>query len=299
MKWGALLTLLLVSGCASIPTMKPEGEKCTHDIVDIKTLIEKAIPYTCVEEAKEIRLPTHYELLVLPPAENMPVVAVYQFSDKTGQRKRRDGIADFSTAVTQAGTELLLDALKTAGGGTWFRVVERAGIDNLVRERQIVRSARDEHKKQNPDDEEIKEGIQPLLFAGIVLEGGIIGYDANLESGGRGMRYFGIGKQVQYRRDEVTVSIRGISTLTGEVLLNVQAKKTILSYGKGFDVFRFVDLDTRLVEIEDGVAENESVTFATRAAIEAAVVALIKQGDERGFWVLQKQHLGENDEKDT
>lgn len=299
MKWGALLTLLLVSGCASIPTMAPEGKKCTHDIVDIKTLVEKAIPYTCVEEAKEIRLPTHYELLVLPPAENMPVVAVYQFSDKTGQRKRRDGIADFSTAVTQAGTELLIDALKTAGGGTWFRVVERAGIDNLVRERQIVRSARDEHKKQNPDDEEIKEGIQPLLFAGIVLEGGIIGYDANLESGGRGMRYFGIGKQVQYRRDEVTVSIRGISTLTGEVLLNVQAKKTILSYGKGFDVFRFVDLDTRLVEIEDGVAENESVTFATRAAIEAAVVALIKQGDERGFWVLQKQHLGENDEKDT
>ena len=299
MKWGILLTFLLVSGCASIPTMKPEGEKCTHDIVDVKTLIEKAIPFTCVEEAKEIRLPTHYELLVLPPAETMPVVAVYNFVDKTGQRKRRDGIADFSTAVTQAGTELLIDALKTAGGGTWFRVVERNGIDNLVRERQIVRSARDEHKKQNPDDEEIKEGIQPLLFAGIILEGGIVGYDSNIETGGRGARYFGIGKSHQYRRDEVTVSLRGISTLTGEILLNVQARKTILSYGKGYDVFRFVDMDTRLVEIEDGVTENESVTFATRAAIEAAVVALIKQGDERGFWVLQKQHLGENDEKDT
>jgi curli biogenesis system outer membrane secretion channel CsgG len=129
--------------------MKPEGQKCIHPIVDIKTLIERAIPYTCIEEAKEIRLPTHYELLVLPPAKTMPVVAVYQFLDKTGQRKRRDGIADFSTAVTQAGTEILIDALKTAGGGTWFRVVERSGIDNLVRERQIVRSARDEHKKQN------------------------------------------------------------------------------------------------------------------------------------------------------
>ena len=297
MKWGILLTLILVSGCASIPTMKPEGEKCTHDIVDVKTLIEKAIPYTCVEEAQEIRLPTHYELVVLPPAETMPVVAVYQFQDKTGQRKRRDGIADFSTATTQAGTELLIDALKTAGDGTWFRVVERAGIDNLVRERQIVRSARDEHKKQNPDDDEIKEGIQPLLFAGIILEGAIVGYDSNIETGGRGARYFGIGKQHQYRRDEVTVSLRGISTLTGEILLNVQTKKTILSYGKGYDVFRFMDLDTRLVEIEDGVTENESVTFATRAAIEAAVVALIKQGDERGFWKLQK--LGENDEKDT
>ena len=297
MRWSILLAILLVSGCASIPTMKPEGEKCTHDIVDVKTLIEKAIPYTCVEEAQEIRLPTHYELVVLPPAETMPVVAVYQFQDKTGQRKRRDGIADFSTATTQAGTELLIDALKTAGDGTWFRVVERAGIDNLVRERQIVRSARDEHKKQNPDDDEIKEGIQPLLFAGIILEGAIVGYDSNIETGGRGARYFGIGKQHQYRRDEVTVSLRGISTLTGEILLNVQTKKTILSYGKGYDVFRFMDLDTRLVEIEDGVTENESVTFATRAAIEAAVVALIKQGDERGFWKLQK--LGENDEKDT
>ena len=296
MRWGVLVLLLLVSSCASIPIMKPEGQKCVHDIVDVKTLIERAIPYTCIEEAKEIRLPTHYELLVLPPAKTMPVVAVYQFLDKTGQRKRRDGIADFSTAVTQAGTEILIDALKTAGGGTWFRVVERSGIDNLVRERQIVRSAREEHKNQNPDDKEIKQGIQPLLFAGIILEGGIVGYDSNIETGGRGARYFGIGKSQQYRRDEVTVSIRGISTLTGEILLNVQAKKTILSYGKGYDVFRFVDLDTRLVEIEDGVTENESVTFATRAAIEAAVVALIKQGDERGFWVLQKQHLGENDE---
>ncbi len=294
MRWGVLVLLLLVSSCASIPIMKPEGQKCVHDIVDIKTLIERAIPYTCIEEAKEIRLPTHYELLVLPPAKTMPVVAVYQFLDKTGQRKRRDGIADFSTAVTQAGTEILIDALKTAGGGTWFRVVERSGIDNLVRERQIVRSAREEHKNQNPDDKEIKQGIQPLLFAGIILEGAIVGYDSNIETGGRGARYFGIGKSHQYRRDEVIVSIRGISTLTGEILLNVQAKKTILSYGKGYDVFRFVDLDTRLVEIEDGVTENESVTFATRAAIEAAVVALIKQGDERGFWVLQKQ--GENDE---
>ncbi len=294
MRWGVLVLLLLVSSCASIPIMKPEGQKCVHDIVDVKTLIERAIPYTCIEEAKEIRLPTHYELLVLPPAKTMPVVAVYQFLDKTGQRKRRDGIADFSTAVTQAGTEILIDALKTAGGGTWFRVVERSGIDNLVRERQIVRSAREEHKNQNPDDKEIKQGIQPLLFAGIILEGAIVGYDSNIETGGRGARYFGIGKSHQYRRDEVIVSIRGISTLTGEILLNVQAKKTILSYGKGYDVFRFVDLDTRLVEIEDGVTENESVTFATRAAIEAAVVALIKQGDERGFWVLQKQ--GENDE---
>ena len=252
--------------------------------------------FECREVAEAISLPTHLQLLNLPPAEVMPVVAVYQFLDKTGQRKQGGGIASFSTATTQGGTELLIDALKTAGGGTWFRVVERAGIDNLVRERQIVRSTRDEHKKQNPDDEEVKQGIQPLLFAGIIIEGAIIGYDSNEESGGRGARYLGIGRTTQYKRDVVTVSLRGISTLTGEILLNVQAKKTILSVGTGFDVFRFLDMDTRLVEFEDGEARNESVTFATRAAIEAAVVALIKQGDERGYWKIQWQNLGENNE---
>ena len=268
----AILVLVFVSGCASVPT--PNQTNCI-------SLLE------CREAPELIQLPTYQQLLNFPPAENMPVVAVYKFQDLTGQRKRRDSLADFSTAVTQGGTEMLIDALKTAGNGIWFRVVERAGIDNLVRERQIVGSTREEH-----DD---NKGIQPLLFAGILLEGGIIGYDTNLETGGRGARYLGVGRSTSYRRDVVTVSLRGISVLTGEVLLNVQAKKTILSTGVGFDVFKFIDMDTELVEYEDGVAENESVTVATRAAIEAAVVGLIKQGDERGYWKIQEQ-TGENSE---
>ena len=283
----ALLVLLLTS-CASIPNY----EVCDFEegfSKDIVTGIAKAIPFECIENPEIIELPTYAQLRNLPPAETMPIVAVYGFKDLTGQRKSKDNLASFSTAVTQGGTEMLIDALKTAANGRWFRVVERQGIDNLVRERQIVRSTREEH------DED--KGIQPLLFAGIVLEGGIIGYDTNIETGGRGGRYLGIGRTTRYRRDVVTVSLRGISTLTGEVLLNVQTKKTILSYGEGMDLFRFIDLDTELIEFEDGVAKNESVTVATRAAIEAAVVALIKQGDARGWWKLAEGEKDENDER--
>ena len=282
------LMVLLLTGCASIPNY----EVCDFDRgfeKDLITGVAKRIPFECIENPEIIELPTYAQLRNLAPAETMPIVAVYGFNDLTGQRKSKDNLASFSTAVTQGGTEILIDALKTAGGGTWFRVVERAGIDNLVRERQIVRSTREEH------DED--KGIQPLLFAGIVLEGGIIGYDANMESGGRGGRYLGVGRTTMYRRDVVTVSLRGISTLTGEVLLNVQTKKTILSYAEGLDVFRFIDMDTELVEFEDGVAENESVTVATRAAIEAAVVALIKQGDKRGYWKLAEGENNENEEQ--
>ena len=275
MKLLALLLVLFLTGCASVPMY---DDSCTAALAAISE---------CREPAIEVKLPTHVQLKKIPPAKDKIVVAVYKFLDLTGQRKSKDNIASFSTAVTQGGTEMLIDALKTAGGNTWFRVVERAGIDNLVRERQIVRSTREEH-----DD---NKGIQPLLFAGILLEGGIIGYDTNLETGGRGARYLGVGRSTSYRRDVVTVSLRGISVLTGEVLLNVQAKKTILSTGVGFDVFKFIDMDTELVEYEDGVAENESVTVATRAAIEAAVVGLIKQGDERGYWKIQEQ-TGENSE---
>ena len=283
---------LLVAASMLFNSGIPNYEVCDFDEgfeKDLVTGIAKRIPFECIENPEIIELPTYIQLRDLPPAETMLIVAVYGFKDLTGQRKSKDNLASFSTAVTQGGTEMLIDALKSAGKGKWFRVVERAGIDNLVRERQIVRSTREEHDEN--------KGIQPLLFAGIVLEGGIIGYDTNMESGGRGGRYLGVGRTTMYRRDVVTVSLRGISTLTGEVLLNVQTKKTILSYGEGLDVFRFIDLDTELVEFEDGVAKNESVTVATRAAIEAAVVALIKQGDTRGYWKVAEGENNENDEK--
>ena len=158
----------------------------------------------------------------------------------------------FSTAVSQGSETMLIDALKTAGDGNWFRVVERVGIDHLTRERQIVRSTREAYADETK--------LAPMLFAGIILEGGIIGYDTNIETGGRGARYLGVGTQQAYRRDIVTVHLRAVSVLTGEILLNVQTSKTILSVAQGYDVFRFVELDTQLVEIEDGITENESVT---------------------------------------
>ena len=139
----------------------------------------------CVEDPKQVMLPTFEKLMNLPPAKTMPIVAVYSFTDQTGARKRRDSIADFSSAVTQGAATLLIDALKAAGNGTWFRVVERVGIDHLVRERQIVKSTREDFNETRI--------LNPLLFAGMILEGGIIGYDSNIETGGRGARTLGIG----------------------------------------------------------------------------------------------------------
>ena len=294
----SLAFLLILSGCAMSPrfTEYPQecnpdfwGEEYPHDLLNYAKAVgrsfEKALPYLCVENPEVIRLPSYIELLDLPPAEEMPVVAVYQFQDKTGQRKPKDNIADFSTAVSQGGVEMVIDALKTAGKGKWFRVVERNGLDHLVRERQIIRSARQDFAKQN-GEEKFKE-LNSLLFAGMIIEGGVIGYDTNIKSGGRGARYLGIGATKQYRQDVVTVSMRAVSVLTGEVLLNVQTRKTVLSYGKSGDIFRFIEQGTELVEYEDGIGNNESLTYATRTAIEAGVLELIHQGHRRGYWKIE------------
>jgi len=288
-----LALTLLISGCASVPKFTETPQDCRNweqgVRKDMSTGIKKPVTrdYICVEFPEVVKLPSYVELLNLPPAEEKPIVAVYNFNDKTGQRKAREGIADFSTAVTQGGVEMVIDALKTAGGGTWFRVVERNGIDALVRERQIIRSARQDFAKAT--DTEAK-GVQPLLFAGIIIEGGIVGYDTNIQTGGSGARTLGIGYSQQYRQDVVTISMRAVSVLTGEVLLNVQTRKSILSVGGGADLFKFVEQGTQLVEIEDGVGNNESVTYAVRTAIEAAVLELVYQGHDRGFWKITDGH---------
>jgi len=298
----SLALILIISGCASTPQWSEGPANCAYETgkyaegwkKDVVTGVAKSISrrYICVESPEVVRLPSYIQLLELPPAEEKPIVAVYNFQDLTGQRKAREGIADFSTAVTQGATAMVIDALKTAGDGTWFRVVERNGIDHLVRERQIIRSARTDFANKTGQSD---EGIQPLLFAGIIVEGGIIGYDTNLKTGGRGARTLGIGFSKQYRQDAVTVSMRAVSVLTGEVLMNVQARKTILSYGSGGDIFRFIEEGTQLVEFEDGVGNNESVTYATRTAIEAAVLELVYQGHDRGFWKIE----GYNENEET
>ena len=218
------------------------------------------------------------QLAELPAAKRKPVIAVYRdsFQDLTGQRKSNSSFALFSTAVTQAPEALLIRALKHAANGEFFRVVERVGLDNLTKERQLIRSTR-----ENFDED---KQLQPLLFAGLLIQGGVINYDTNVQSGGIGARYLGIGSSKQYREDVVTISLRLVSVSTGEVLMETLVSKSIVSTSVSQDVFRFIEAGTELVEIEGGVAENEVGSIALQKAIETGVFNLIEIGIERGYW---------------
>lgn len=212
-------------------------------------------------------------------------IAVYNFLDKTGQRKPADKIANLSSAVTQGSEVWVINGLKEVGGGTWFTVVERVGLDNLIKERQLIRNTREVYEKELPDG---PTPLKPMVFAGLILEGGIVGYDSNVAVGGAGARYLGIGIQDEYRIDTVTVVMRVVSVSTGKVLMSIATEKTIASYRQGADVFKFLDLGTKLVESEIGWSVNEPVNYAVRAAIEAGIIELIYEGERKNYWKFKK-----------
>jgi curli production assembly/transport component CsgG len=216
-------------------------------------------------------------LTKLPELDGPPMtVAVYGFKDLTGQKKSSTTLALFSSAVTQGSEVFLIKSLQDSK--KWFRVVERVGLDNLIKERQLIRNQREvyEGKEAKP--------LKPLTVAGLILEGGIIGYDSNIRSGGNGARFLGIGGSQQYRVDEIVISLRMISISSGEVLLNVAVSKTIYSTQHNVSVLRFVDQGTRSLELESGAALNEPTTYAVRVAIEQAVYEMIVEGEKKGLW---------------
>jgi len=242
------------------------------------------LPVSLVKQA-EVGVLINKELADIGKPFIKPTIAVYpnSFTDQTGQRRSNSTYASFSTAITQAPNAYLIRALKHAGEGHFFDVVERVGLDNLTKERQLIRSTRKDFKED--------KDLLPLTFAGLLMEGGVIGYESNVKSGGLGARYLGIGTTKEYRQDSVTVSLRTVSVSTGKVLTEVLTTKTILSVALSQDAFRFISSGTELVEIENGMVENESVNIALQSAVETAVLETIKLGVKNNLWSIPDEEM--------
>lgn len=216
----------------------------------------------------------------LPAAERPVPVAVYNFTDQTGQFRVSETGQTLSRAVSQGSTSILMKALQDAGRRNWFLVLERENLANLLNERQIIREMRERYlgeTKVNP------EALPSLLFAGVILSGGVVGYDTSTLTGGAGAGFLGISARTEYRQDTVTVALRAVSVRTGEVLAAVTTTKTIASYSVGGGAFRYVGYK-KLLEAETGMTTNEPDQVALQQAIEKAVYALIMEGVEQQLW---------------
>jgi curli production assembly/transport component CsgG len=256
-----ILSMLFLGGCASIKS-KP----------------------SILEVPKTQTSPLEKELLSLPNINGPRItIGVYGFADKTGARKTADNYASFSAAVTQGAESWLIDALRMAGNGNWFQVLERASLDNIIKERQLIAQTRESFQGKN------SEKLAPMLFAGILAEGGIIGYDSNIITGGAGANILGISANTQYRKDVVTISLRLVSVQTGEILISTAVTKTISSVAVSGNLFKFYEHGTVPMESELGLTANEPNTIAVRSAIEKAVVDIIYQGEKMNLWKFKQE----------
>jgi curli production assembly/transport component CsgG len=232
-----------------------------------------------LEEAPTVTAPsaTAVELETLPPPRRKVDVAVYQFADLTGKNEPNDNLAVFSRAVTQGGTAFAVDALRRAGNGSWFTVVERTGLASLLQERQLITATRKEI------DGAAARPLPPLHFAGLIIEGGIVAFDGNVVTGGLGANYLGIGGDTKYRKDTVTVAMRVVSVQSGEVLTSVTTTKTVYSVSVQGNAFKYVAVN-KLLQAEAGITRTEPTQLAVRQAIDLAVYATIMEGARKNLW---------------
>jgi curli production assembly/transport component CsgG len=245
-------------GCANM--VRPMGKVGIEDLPKESTTIIK-------------------EIDTLPaPAGPKVAVAVYGFKDLTGQRKPSATLSLFSTAVTQGAESYLIKSLQEAGNRQWFTVVERVNLDNLLKERQMIKQTREIYEGKDA------KMLPPLTLAGVILEGGIVDYNSNVLTGGTGVAVLGIGPYTQYNQDQVVISLRLVSVQTGEVLTSVTIEKNLLSTQEGTTVMRFFNQGTRSFEFDASQTFNEPGNYALRSAIEQGIIDLIKKGEKLNLW---------------
>jgi curli production assembly/transport component CsgG len=222
----------------------------------------------------------------LPGPRRKLDVTVYNFPDLTGQNKPNDNFAEFSRALTQGAGAVLIDVLTKAGGGAWFNVVERNDLQPLLQERQIIQNTR------TAAEGDKAPSLPPLRFAGILLEGGVVGYDSDESTGGIGANYLGVGPNIQYRQDIITVALRAVSVQSGRVLASVTTTKTIYSLQIQGSAVMFAAVD-ELLQAELGFTKNSPATLGVREGVQLAVYALIFEGVKNNLWQFKDKAAGD------
>jgi curli production assembly/transport component CsgG len=258
-----VLAAAVLTGCAS--SIRPYGKVGIGDIPKVTETIQK-------------------EIDTLPAPDGPKIaVAVYGFKDMTGQRKNSTTLSLFSTAVTQGAESYLIKSLQEAGNRQWFTVVERVNLDNLLKERQMIKQTREIYDGANA------KMLPPLALAGVILEGGIIDYNSNVLTGGTGFAVLGIGPYTQYMQDQVVISMRLVSVQTGEILTSVTIEKNLLSTKDGATAVRFYNQGTRSFEFDSSQTFNEPGNYALRSAIEQGIIELVKSGKNLGLWKFKEK----------
>ena len=167
-------------------------------------------------------------------------------------------------------------ALKTAGSGSWFNVVERGYLDSLLRERKLIQDTYSFLKKDP------RKLIDPLKFAEYIVTGGVVSYDSPIQTGSAAVTLGNYGGGLGGHKDLVTINIRIVRVRDGLVLKSINASRPIITGSATGNATRV--LGRRILDAKGAIGVQEATQTAVREAIEAGVYELVRSGAATGLW---------------
>lgn len=190
--------------------------------------------------------------LAVAPGPNLPVIAVGEIADKTGQFS----VQDHGYALSQGATEMVISAFHKTGK---VRLVERA--DLRVANQELT------FRKNGLIADPLRPGT--LRSANFYVVGALTELNYNILSGGAGLWIKGVGAGTKAAVVNVALDLRMIDARTLEVVHVVTLQKQIVGREVEANIFRF--FGGTLVELDVGKIRNEPLQLGVRSVAEMAV----------------------------
>jgi len=191
-------------------------------------------------------------------ASNLPVFAVGEIADKTGQVSYYDKAGN---NLTQGAAEMVMSALYKTGKA---HLVERYDLRIPLAEIKLA----EQNRLNRPID-----AFGKLPSTDFILVGALTELNYNIVTSGVGLRVAGIGAGVRMAVVNVALDLRVINSKNFAVSYVTSLQKQIYGYEVSADIFRF--FDTTFVELQAGHVRNEPLQLGVRAVAEMAVYQIM------------------------
>lgn len=191
------------------------------------------------------------------PANNLPVFAVGEVADKTGQIDRTTN----STVLSQGVTEMMISAFAKTERA---HLVERFDLRIPLAEAKMVQQ---KITTQSPTN------TAPIRASNFVVMGALTELNYNILSEGAGLFVSGAGAAARTVVINVGLDVRVVNSQTFSVSYVSSLQKQIFGYEVEANVFRF--FGSRLVEFDAGRIQNEPLQLGVRSVVEMAVYQIM------------------------
>jgi curli biogenesis system outer membrane secretion channel CsgG len=190
-------------------------------------------------------------------AKNMPVFAIGEIADKTGQIDRSNNGA----VLTQGVTEMMMSAFyKTRR----VALVERFDLRIPLAEAKMVQQKLAVKPSQT---------ARPVRASNFVVMGALTELNFNIVSEGARVSVTGIGGGGRTVIINVGLDVRVVNSQSFDVNYVSSLQKQIFGYEVEANVFRF--FGSRLVEFDAGRIQNEPLQLGVRSVVEMAVYQIM------------------------